>query len=524
VRYGPYAVLNDWLKDSPLAVATPAWPANGSFINQRRPNFNWIGVTTNTAVMLGSATYVVEYSPDQDFAGAVTLSTPVVVNSTMDFTADGAVVPGADLADVTTYYWRVRLKTALNNYAYAWSTGAFFTDFTTPTLSGFQVQSSTGGVFPEAQVLTLTAPATAQMEALDSGSGLAVSSLPHIAFGRNYSEFTTPYGVEYTTNAGANWIDGAWEAGAIITGAQGPYCFAVFGDMLYSGDNNGKIYRTADGVTWTVVNGNTALGGFIASMAVHAGRIFAGTNGGKVYVSADGDAWVPVNGDAALGGQINALLSNGRLYAASADGRIYASDNDGNNWTIANNGAQVTDSCVSLALYGGRMYMGDNAGKFFVSQDGNDWTLASTLTPNSVVALGVYSGRLYAGLAVGRVYYSYNGINWTINSGGEPVTSLTALLSFNGKLYAAGPSQGAVTSDGISWRKTVGMGLSSARAMIAFKGKLYAGTTISNIPRVYTPVSAFLGGADRTTDAQTLAAQSLALAQSTNTQTCGGAA
>ncbi|MDD5210632.1 MAG: hypothetical protein PHV36_14685, partial [Elusimicrobiales bacterium] len=375
LSYGPYAVLLDYVSGSQLAVTTPTWPADGSRVGFRRPNFGWIGVSTNTASVLGpQAQYIVDYSVNPDFSGAVTLSTPVVLGSTSDFTADGTVAPGTDLADGAVYYWRVRLRTGAGNYASNWSTNSFTTDFSAPTVSGYQVVSGTGGFVSESQWIGLAGGVTAQAVVQDDWSGLAVSTsaLWSGGDGHDWGDLTGGYSVSYTTTAGAGWVEGAgWDVSnggnAVSAGENYVNSLAVYNGKLYAGTGTGGKVAVFDGNTWSAANGGNAVTtgvAYITSLAVYNGKLYAGTDAVAKVVVFDGNTWSATNGGNALivgELQIQSLaVYNGKLYAGTyPNGKVAVFD--GNTWSATNGGNALIVGELqiqSLAVYNGKLYAG----------------------------------------------------------------------------------------------------------------------------------------------------------------------
>ncbi|MCX5788044.1 MAG: hypothetical protein NTX64_05975, partial [Elusimicrobia bacterium] len=341
---GPYAIQVDAL--TAIAIPAPTYPANGTHLDFQ-PNFDWIGPSTNTIAGLptGTSYYLQVSNNDQDFASGnivISISVPAIVASTHVPTADAAYVSTFTLAANATYYWRIRTVNGLSGASGPWSqTSSFVTDFAGPAQSAsFASIGLNSQSFGESQVNSLATGVGARIGIQDLLSGLAVSG--------------NTFGVMYSTDAAASWIDAASISKPLVGGQ--PSSLAVYNGKLYAGIANGKVYVSPDGNAWSATNSGGAVGTGITALAVHKGKLYAGDAGGKIYVSADGDAWSPANGNAAVGSAITALaVHNGKLYAGDySSGKVYVSA-DGSAWSGTNGGAPVGAGAYvqSLAVFNG---------------------------------------------------------------------------------------------------------------------------------------------------------------------------
>ncbi|MCX5788846.1 MAG: hypothetical protein NTX64_10130, partial [Elusimicrobia bacterium] len=537
---GPFAILVSSAAAPapiPLAISPPSYPANGAYVNVQ-PNFDWLGPSAAAIASLpAGSSFLLQVSNNDPTFWAGNL----VINVATPVGTAGAYISTFTLTNNTVYYWRVATSNGVN--LGPWSqTYRFATDFTPPVMSGnFTSAGQAGGSVLEAQSNPSTQGVSAQITIQDATSGLAVSTSALRFFGDGHDdpEYTSGYGVMYSTNAGHNWIDGTWSvtnAGAAV--GNDISSFAEFNGKLYAGDmSSGIVYVSADGNSWSATNGGAGLG-HVTSLATFNGKLYAGTysprfNQALIYVSADGNSWSATNGGAPVATSIFALaVFNGKLYAG--DGlkcHVYVSA-DGNSWTATNGGASISGgdcSIEALVAFNGKLYAGDFDGGIYMSADGNSWSETNGgVSVGNISPLVAFNGKLYAGDEVdGRIYVSANGNSWTTTNGGAPVgVGIITLLVFNGKLYAGDDhsSKIYVSVDGNSWSAANGgvpVG-SSINGFAGFNGKLYAGDFGTGKVFQLTPATATLSGADGTTAAQTLAASGLNLAVSTSAAVCGG--
>ncbi|MCX5787236.1 MAG: hypothetical protein NTX64_01825, partial [Elusimicrobia bacterium] len=575
---GPYAILVDAL--TAVAVSTPAYPSSGTSVNIQ-PNFNWFGPSTTTLAALPAYTsyYLQVSNNDPNFSPAnivINISTPAVlqtaalVPSTTLPAGFGAYVSTYTLSNLTTYYWRVQIVNGAFFTQSPWSsTSSFVTDFSPPlAVSAFTSLNAANTPVGETGINGLALGVTAQINVQDAGSGLVVSTvtLPFAGDGHGDPNVTGGYGVIYSTNAGQTWIDASTITTAnygntIFVGASQLRGLAVVGDKIFATDGgNGKVYWSADGFNWNATNSGIAPGGLLRPLLVAAnGRIYTGDNAGKIWVTANGGtSWSASNNNLAVA--TSAILSlasfNSRLYAGDLSGRVYVST-DGNSWTATLVGGgvllngfpsqQVGGAIQALAAFNGRLYAGDNKGQIFTTVDGSTWNYSNgygaswAMLPvgSSITALTVFNNKLVAvdagaGAGYGKVYVSTSGDTW--NTGVQPTggAALQSLAAFNGKLYAGdGTGRLYVSTEGSTWLPTNGgyaIAASTIFALAPFNGRLYAADNLGYVYQI-TPVTATLTGADGTTFQQTLAVTGLRLVNSTNNYTgtsgsyyapCGG--
>ncbi|MEI7481031.1 MAG: PQQ-binding-like beta-propeller repeat protein, partial [Elusimicrobiota bacterium] len=547
-RYGPYSVLVDYVPTSPLFIATPIWPVNGAYVNIKRPNLSFIGISTTAANSLGlGAQYQVDYSLKADFSDIpVSTSTPLVVADTNAFTVDGAIGPNVDLADSTTYYWRVRVKTSLSTFGINTSTGRFITDFTVPAGSAYQVLSSTNGWLSESQSISLTNNVTAQITITDA-TGLAVSSAALWSGndGHDWGDYTSGFSVKYTTSAGVNWVEAStWAStgfNSLTASINDVISLAVYNGELYVGSYPSKL-GIFNGTSWRMANNNNMVFSTLLQvkcLAVYNGNLYAGSTDPSGQVAKfDGTTWSLTNNGAAIAGTTriwSLAVYNGKLYAGLDQGKVAVFD--GTTWSVTNNGNAIyagATGVYSLAVYNGKLYAGiadgePNRGRV-AAFDGANWSATTDIGYMAVQALTAYNGKLYAGVWSG-VPMVYNGITWdTVNGGQAILSGISRVLSFavyNGKLYAGTYPGGRVAVfDGTTWsaansNKAILSGSNASGTLAVYNGKLYSGTDNYQVAAM-SPSGVNITGINGTTGAQTLSATGSLnnLVQSTNTIVC----
>ncbi|MEK7747179.1 MAG: LamG domain-containing protein, partial [Elusimicrobiota bacterium] len=512
---GPFAGLADTV--AATAVSTPSYPVGGAYA-QTRTNFLWAGPSTQTASGMGtSASYLLQVDDAQDFSSPeISVSTPVVTQSTSAAAVFGSYISTFTLADATTFHWRVMAKDFLGQLSPPLTTGKFVTDMSTPVFSNFGTFDSTGGFTTESGANNLQSGVTAQFTVMDGGpSGLRSGSL------RGGKAF----GMVYSTNAAGSWIDGTMGF-SLLGAAAGKFtALAEFQGRLYAGlatgGSGGKVY-SFDGSAWGVPD---SFVNDVLALTEFQGKLYAGLEGGEVW-GFDGSVWTLAAGLPET--RVNALVGfNGRLYAATgSQGRIYAYDPAVSSWYEAYKSTNV--EILSMEVYNGRIYAGGNPTLF--SFDGSTWSAAQHYAA-SFFDLQVHDGKLFAATNLSGRIFAYDGKIWSYFS--QPSTTggtLFALGSSGGRLYIGGGAtiNGRISAyDGkdVLFMRTLEENITdNVYAFKNFQDRLYIGTLAGGLARVYvsSPVAMSLSGADGATSAQTLTVNGLNFFQSQNGIVCGG--
>ncbi|MDE2291358.1 MAG: hypothetical protein KGL53_04685, partial [Elusimicrobia bacterium] len=226
---GPFTVLVD--TNAGVAVSTPSLPAPGAYVGTR-PDFYWTAPSTTLVQGLGGVFLLQVSSADSSFSPAnvvVSISTPELVADPFSPAVTGVYLSTFTLGEGTTYYWRVRSQSYLGVLGPWGPTEGFVTDKTSPTVSGFTVYNSTGGVFGESGPIDLLSGVTVQLLASDAVAGL---SRPRDAVLPSGAVAYWPFG----EREGAAPVDAAQGiTAAAVCGTSGCYRMTPFGAGLHLG-------------------------------------------------------------------------------------------------------------------------------------------------------------------------------------------------------------------------------------------------------------------------------------------------
>lgn len=256
----------------------------------------------------------------------------------------------------------------------------------------------------------------------------------------------------------------------------GDYLYAVGGYDGVAGRD--EVWRTSDGVTWTVVGHLPATRDF-GSLIVYDDQLFyaGGTPGdpngagtGTVYRSSDGASWTDIGTLPRMATAQGSTVFNGRMLlgsgildtGAAAYTTVLWSSSDGITWHDEPPLPVATHSPM-LVPYDGRLWSvaGHEAtmqsNQLHVSPDGATWT-SPGVVPAAGEYLGVceYEGRLWAAGGLGlndRVVSTTDGATW-VDAKRLPVgRTYNELVWFAGQLWvvAGMPTTTLRTTDGLAW-------------------------------------------------------------------------
>ncbi len=322
--------------------------------------------------------------------------------------------------------------------------------------------------------------------------------------------------------------------------------FAYDGTNLYAGlgtgNGDGEVWKW-NGTAWTQIGGDGLNGGWstnqgdlVNTLLYDSGTLYAGTYdsaGAGLAYTWNGTAWTQIGGDYVNNSWgfygISAMQvmqsQGGYLYAGTGNttGAALVFRFNGTSWQIVggqglnNSWAPNTyEQVISMASYGGKLYVGLGTTASSTDQDGDVWMWdGSTWTQvggdglntswnqasrhGEVDSLAAYGGYLYAGLGASSTdgeVWRYDGTNWT-QIGGDSLNSgwttyaenVYAMAVYNGELYAGlgrSAGDGEVWKwDGTIWTKVGGDAVNTSwgatatiediESLMPFNGKLYAG-------------------------------------------------
>lgn len=213
----------------------------------------------------------------------------------------------------------------------------------------------------------------------------------------------------------------------------------VYQDFIH-GCNASNLYRSRDGIIWSVAAAITGPNAFDAMMAFN-GLLFCGGQGGTSGVW----TWNGTTLTRVLSTLIvcrDLVVWNNRLYAigniAGTVQAVFAYNPVTNTWTN-----QSMTSAVAIAecgaVFNNRLYVGSNAGGLptLYSYDGLTWVLVRTFTSvvSGVNMLRVYNNRLFIGTGSGMFVMDSNETITTFGDVSPAATVQTGSAVFNGALF-----------------------------------------------------------------------------------------
>jgi hypothetical protein len=277
------------------------------------------------------------------------------------------------------------------------------------------------------------------------------------------------------------------------------------GTLLWVGDTT--LYRTKDGIHWTLSKGLEPLNGQTARLVQAGGLLLDLRNDGGIRTSSDGKAWT-LRSRSATRQALRTISVNGPLLVAAGDSGALLTSLDGKDWTPR---ALGTTLAWSKVLWNGKGYLAiGDSGLFATSMDGIDWSLGKS-TGSAALRDVVWTGSMFVTVAAndqiltspnakdwttkilghtdalrsiawsgslltvagdgGLVFTSANAVDW--NNQDFPTTANVLSLCWTGRHFLAGlPGALATSVDGISW--SLRNGLVQDLRTIAAGGNAYA--------------------------------------------------
>lgn len=191
-----------------------------------------------------------------------------------------------------------------------------------------------------------------------------------------------------------------------------------FGSNFVAGYEDGKIYYSSDGNSWTEVDtGITAIDRIFVGNGVVAVE-YTSTLSPELKYSSDLSTWTSATNTS----QLETFYVNGLYWRWDEFGYSYSTDL--NTWTSGTNGNDLNADAVEV-LYNGTIYVAITFNKMYSSTNGTDWTdrTPSTNAPNGVEGASGNESLAYGGgvwLVVGEYfsgivgyYRSTNGTSWS---------------------------------------------------------------------------------------------------------------
>lgn len=246
---------------------------------------------------------------------------------------------------------------------------------------------------------------------------------------------------------------GQWNA--LGTGFSPVRSVTTFSSALYAAHNGGVSKSTNDGGTWALSNtGIMLVGGQynVRSVGHNASHLFAGTYSG-IYRSADGASWTNVNGTLTASAQIHAIkffqfgVATFAIFTGSIanGGGIHRTNDNGTSWLIGNSGMGSNAIAYDIATDGTNLYAATSVGLYKSTDGGQQWSAVAGAN-FAMYAVQAVAGRLVAVTTFGYRYSTNDGATW-IDSTGDPANPTKGeMVAYDGKIFALSNSGGCAVS------------------------------------------------------------------------------
>jgi hypothetical protein len=287
---------------------------------------------------------------------------------------------------------------------------------------------------------------------------------------------------------------GTWET-SYDSDRTAIYSFGQFNGALLAGsygDLNAKIFRFYAG-SWAQVYVDANEYGYCA-IVPHVGKVYTcgGYGTGRIYESADGITWALKSTIAA--NNIETMLShNGLLWIGLRmyGGTIHYSTDNGATWNLSLTPEATTYASRGLITFNNDLYVAcyEASGSirtFIYKHNGSTWSLVYTSANNVTPYCSyVWNGKLYFGCDGGRILSTSNGADFTLSADVTGSGNVYALYEYNAKLLAGSSSDIYETVDGTTWT-VFHDDAGNIYALSVFGGTLYSGTSDAGKIKVYT--------------------------------------
>jgi hypothetical protein len=221
----------------------------------------------------------------------------------------------------------------------------------------------------------------------------------------------------------------------------------VFGSYVYAGGDNGIIYRSSNGTTWTLAYDSPET--TIYDLEIFNSILYAATgNSGLIYKSTDGTTWTlaydsprtTIKSLAVMGADYPG--GSARLLAGSGDSGfiIYKSVN-GVTWELAYDGVDTIGGVLSMYGTDSMVYAGSElSGLLYRSDNTVDWSISydAPVVRTNAMSLFSLNCNLYLGTGDTGVIYSMDNLiqkdlipDIVTPDGGETITTDTFIIQFS---------------------------------------------------------------------------------------------
>lgn len=257
--------------------------------------------------------------------------------------------------------------------------------------------------------------------------------------------------------AGVTWTAGTATAvgGSGVAVAYRSTATAVWAMSALTNGSEGKLFSSADGVTWTerktLENGDNAY-----ALACDGTTFVAGTNQGRIYTSTDAITWTQIS-----------ATGYTAIVGSCLDEYTVSDVTTKHTWLLADKGALIKDTAQlietgisttwrDMVRCGDHLIVVGDSGKVATSVDGILWSEQTSNSPGAADLLGVTynsAGPLVVAVGdTGTIITSPDGYTWTDRTDGGMTKNLTG-VAWNGTVYIAVGADGKIQSstNGTSW-------------------------------------------------------------------------